>query len=83
MEISIDANSRLRASTNGKRIFADISSEPFQQSLSIEFYAFQKQIIFKKERVFKMFIFNQDQDITDFDYGYWNDAKIVWKSFID
>jgi hypothetical protein len=62
-------------------MFADVSSTPHQESLTIEFYAFAKQIIMEKDRTFKMFIFNQDQDITDFDYGFWKGGKIVWQSF--
>ena len=81
MEIHIPSGERLRVSTNGKRMFADVSSTPHQESLTIEFYAFAKQIIMEKDRAFKMFIFNQDQDITDFDYGFWKDGKIVWQSF--
>jgi hypothetical protein len=81
MKIHIPSEQRLRATTNGERIFADVSCTPHQESLTIEFYAFAKQIIMEKDRTFKMFIFNEDQDISDFDYGFWNDAKIVWKSF--
>ena len=81
MKIHIPSEQRLRVSTNGERMFADVSSTPYQESLTIEFYAFAKHIIIEKDRTFKMFIFNQDQDISDFDYGFWKDGKIVWQSF--
>ena len=82
MKIHIPSEQRLRVSTNGERMFADVSSTPHQESLTIEFYSFAtKQIIIEKDFTFKMFIFNQDQDISDFDYGFWKDGKIVWQSF--
>lgn len=81
MEIHIPSEERLRVSTNGKTIFADVDSAPFQRSLTVEFYNFQKQQIRFKMGVFKMFIFLEKDDISDFDFGFWDDAEIVWKSY--
>lgn len=81
MEINLTSEDRLRVSTNNKRMFADVGSAPLQESLTIEFYGFQKQQIRCKSKTYKMFIFNLDQPIDDFDFGYWNDAEIVWKSY--
>jgi hypothetical protein len=81
MEIHIPSEQRLRVITNQKRIFIDASSAPHQECLTVEFYSFQKQQIRSKSGTFKMFVFQKDQDITDFDFGFWNDAEIVWQSF--
>lgn len=81
MEVNISSEQRLRISTNRNRIFADVSSTPYQESLTIEFYSFARQIIIKKNSTYKMFIFKPDQDENNIDYGFWNDGEIVWKSF--
>lgn len=81
MKVSLTSNDRIRVSTNGDRMFADVSAANFQESLTIEFYSFAKQIIMKKDNTYKLFIFEKNQDETDFDYGFWNDGDIVWKSF--
>lgn len=81
MNIHIPSEQRLRVSTNSDRVFVDASSAPFQECLTVEFYSFQKQIIKSKNGTFKMFVFQKDQDINDFDYGFWADADIVWQSF--
>jgi hypothetical protein len=81
MQIHIPSEQRLRVSTNKERVFVDASSAPHQECLTIEFYSFQKQQIRSKSGTFKMFVFQKDQDITDFDFGFWSDAETVWQSF--
>ena len=81
MHIHIPSEERLRVSTNRERVFVDASTTPFQESLTVEFYGFQKQIIKSKNGVFKMFVFENNQDISDFDFGYMSDAETVWQSF--
>jgi hypothetical protein len=80
MEIRISNKDRLRVNTNDGRIFADISSTPQEESLTIEFYSFAKQIIIEKNGTFKLFIFNKQQELTDYDFGFWKDGKVVWQS---
>jgi len=81
MEIHIPSDQRLRVSTNGNRVFVDASAAPHQECLTVEFYSFQKQIIKSKNGTFIMFVFSNEQNPFDFDYGFWSDAEIVWQSF--
>jgi len=82
MEINISNEEWLRVTTNEGKVYADVSSTPNEESLTIQFYpSFSKQIIIEKNKIAKMFIFPKEQGITDFDYGLWNGGKIVWESF--
>lgn len=81
MNIHIPSEQRLRVSTNNEQVYVDASSSPFQESLTIEFYSFQKQVIKFKGGTYKMFVFNVNQDPLDFDFGWWSDAETIWKSF--
>jgi hypothetical protein len=81
MRIHIPSEERLRVSTNRERVFIDASTAPFEECLTIGFYSFHKQIIKSKNGLFQMFVFEKNQDISDFDFGYWSDAETVWQSF--
>lgn len=81
MTIHIPSEKSLRVSTNQDRVYVDASSTPFQESLTIQFYSFHKHIIKYKDGIFKMFVFKEDQDISEFDFGFWNDAETIWQSF--
>lgn len=81
MNIHIPNEERLRVSTNAGRIFVDASTSLNQECLTIEFYSFQKQIIKYKNGTYKMFVFQKDQDVSDFDFGFWSDGETVWQSF--
>ena len=81
MYIHIPSEQRLRVSTNGGKVFVDSSSAPGQECLTIEFYSYQKQIIKSKNGTFIMFVFEKDQDISEFDFGFWSDGETIWQSF--
>jgi len=80
MEIHIPSEQRLRVSTNSRRVFVDASSALHQECLCVEFYSFQKQVIKRKGGTYKVFIFSEDQNPSEFDYGYFSDAETVWQS---
>lgn len=81
MDVHVRSEERLRAYTNSNRIFVDVSTTPLQQSLTVQFYDFQKQIIKYKVGTYKIFVFEKNQDISNFDFGFWADAETIWQSF--
>jgi hypothetical protein len=81
MRIHINSDERTRIETKQSTIFVDASCTPYQESLTIEFYSFHRQIIKLKNGTYKLFVFVGDEDIDSFDFGYWNDGEIIWKSF--
>ena len=81
MNVHIPSEQRLRVTTNGEKVFVDASSSPSEECLTVEFYSFHKQIIKSKDGIYKLFVFQKDQDISNFDFGFWSNSETVWQSF--
>ena len=80
MNTHIPAEQRLRISTNNNRVFADASAAPFEECLTVEFYQQHRLELREKLNVFKMFVFIKEQNVSEFDYGWWSDAIVIWVS---
>ena len=81
MEIKIRGNDSVRVSAGTDSVFADIpgDKEHGQYILGVQFYDMHKLQLREKQGSFKMFVVPIDCSISDVDFGWWEDAEIVWE----
>ena len=80
MEINIKAKEKLRIAT-GEELSLVVESAINKEALIVGFYRSQKQQLRKKENAYIMFVFEKEQSIEEFDFGYYSDAEVVWQNF--
>lgn len=64
-------------------VFIDVKhpTHPSGQCISVDFYRLSVHVLKAKDGNYKMFTFANKDDMDNFDYGYWDDAKTVWESW--
>lgn len=77
MELRVSNGSRIRL--KARKPFVDVRGEDFGDALSISLYDrlsfFQ---IRKKNEEIKLFIFNDEEQVNEFDFGFFSDAEILF-----
>ena len=78
METKLESKDNLRISIDNS-IFIDV--ERFNHEiLTTDFYRFHKIEIRKKADNIRVFTFKDEEHFKEFDFGFWNDAEIIYKS---
>jgi hypothetical protein len=81
MEIKIRSNDSLRVNAGADSVFADIQGdkENGQYILGVQFYDMHKLQLREKQGSFKMFAIPNEWSFSNVDFGWWEDADIVWE----
>jgi hypothetical protein len=58
-----------------------ISTTPEEKALTMQLNGSYKYVLKTKNNLHKMFILSSDEDVQNFDFGSWSEAKTVWQSF--
>jgi len=79
-EIKLQSKDRIRVYADyEKDNFIDVSGEVMESCIGVEFYPWRQYVeIRKKDSVCKMFLFKNLQDKKDYNYGYWEDAEVIF-----
>ena len=81
MDLRINLEERLRVNTSDESVFIDISRSKDNLSLNIDFYEQHFHQLRKKERYFKLFSAKKVEYFEHIDFGFFEGAEIVWKSY--
>ena len=80
MYVELGANESLRVQVY-QDIFVDTKRGNNGESLETSFYEMHFHQLRYKSREFRMFSFYDKEDIASYNFGWYSDAKIVWKSY--
>jgi hypothetical protein len=81
MKIELGIREKVRVQSHSLEILVDVHRDNDRVSLKTSFYEFNYHQLRKKEREFCMFSFHYKRDIDLYDFGFFTDAEIVWKSY--
>lgn len=81
MDLKLNSSDTIRLVTGSgsKKNFIDCSSECQEMALTVSFLTSQCYMeIRRKSGQVKTFYFEHKTDINEFDFGYWNDAEVIF-----
>ena len=81
MELRLNPSDRIRITTGSQRLskFIDAASEKAEIALSVSFLCSQTYFeVRKKDGQIKCFFFEKKGHKKYFDFGWWNDAEVVF-----
>lgn len=81
MEIIIREEESFRVQTKDTKLGTLISTTPEEKALVIQLVSIYKYVLKSKNNLHKVFVLSIDEDVKNFDFGFWSDAETVWQSF--
>ena len=82
MDIIVRTDDKIRLQNWNAKVFADVNSNSEQFGIDVTFYQLNGRLrLIEKERTYKMFVIPNDYPLDEYDFGWWKDGKVIWRSF--